>query len=130
MSSSANKAGSSHPATPQPTHPSSDSPARHAARSGVYQSKHQLKLSSNHRQTRPLSEDEAIDIVSKLPEVIKWQNELARAKKSGAGSAGFMADKEKNGWTVQAFESFPDRNVTFRFYIVDAKTRKAKTTEN
>jgi hypothetical protein len=40
-----------------------------------------------------------------------------------------MAEKDKNGWTVQAFESFPDRNVTFGFYKVDAKSGQAKKTE-
>jgi hypothetical protein len=69
---------------------------------------------------KTITENQAIDKVTKLPEVRAWAKLLRSTK--GAGNAGYTAAKDGPDWSVQVFESRPDHNVTFGFYLVDGRT--------
>jgi hypothetical protein len=77
-------------------------------------------LFCNPVMAKAITENQAIDKVSRLPEVRAWAKLLRSTK--GAGNAGYMAAREGPDWNVQVFESRPDHNVTFGFYLVDGRT--------
>jgi hypothetical protein len=75
-----------------------------------------------------LTEDQAIELVSRDPKVRAW-SKLLRSTKS-LGRPGYMATKNGTKWTVQVFESRADQNVTFAFYEVDPRTKRARKLQN
>jgi hypothetical protein len=82
-----------------------------------------LKVSDTSNST-VLTESQAIDLVSNLPDVRAWRRNLEKTK--GAGKAAYMTEKQGQNWNVHVVESRTDHNATFGWYDVNALTKKVK----
>lgn len=72
------------------------------------------------------NEDKAIDLVRHRKEVQAWSKLLLSTP--GAGQPCYMVTDHKGDmYTVQASESRADRNITFRFYDVNVRTKAIKS---
>lgn len=72
------------------------------------------QILSTFQFTSPLSSTEAIQIVSRLPEVRKFLEQV-----NGGGAVEAETD---SSWTVHIYEKFPDHTSTFNWYEVNKMT--------
>jgi len=77
------------------------------------------------QQTEQISEEQAIEIVSNLPEVKKWREEMS-ALNTKTILMAFKNDDDT--WSVKLAESHPDRIVAANWFTIDALTGEVMCT--